>query len=60
MAFEDSLLERIKRHSAELAAIRKKESRKRKNEKYWEKNKSSIAEYKRSKKDSIAAVNREY
>jgi hypothetical protein len=60
MAFEDTLLERIKKHSAEVAAIRKKESRKRRNEKYWEKNKSLIAEYKRSKKDSIAAVNHEY
>jgi arginyl-tRNA synthetase len=57
----DEILEHIKRRRAELAAIKKKESRKRKNQKYWEKIKSSIAQssvqYKRSKKNSIAAIN---
>jgi hypothetical protein len=57
MPFDDAFLEHIKRRSAELAAIRKKESRKRKNQRYQEKNKSSIAQSsvkcKRSKKDSV-------
>jgi hypothetical protein len=66
MPLDDTFLERIsiKSRSAELAAIRKKESRKRKNQKYREKNKSSIAQSsvqcKRSKKDFIAGIDCEY
>jgi hypothetical protein len=64
MPSDDTFLERIKSRSAELAAIRKKESGKRKNQKYREKNKSSIAQSsvqcKRSKKDFIAGSDCEY
>ena len=56
---EDSLFERMKRQSVELSAKRKRESNKRKTQKYYKKNKESIAEcqreYQVKNKQSIAA-----